>query len=384
MLRGHRLVAGLLVLIVIAAACGAWLLLRDGDTESAAPSTATVARETVEETVAASGTVVAAHSATHAFAVSGTVTAVDVAVGDAVSKGDPLAEVDSAFLTATRVAARSALDAARVALAETEDGGSDDVQLAADRAAVAAAEADLAAAEQAVDDSVLRADVAGRVVDVGLQVGDSVGNGQGATSASASQGSANTDSGAITVTSSQQFRVEATVASVDVERLAVGQQAEITVNGVEDVVYGTVDEVGLVAETNSSGAAVFPVVVAVTGQRSDLFGGTSAELTVTVKRTEGVLTVASRALQSGEDGATYVEVVTDEGTTRSAVEVGTVYGQTTAVVSGLEEGDVVDLPEPERREVGDGDDTPQRGGRGGLPGGGRPAGGFPGGGGGQR
>ena len=117
-------------------------------------------------------------------------------------------------------------------------------------------------------------------------------------------------------------------------------------SGIDETVYGTVSAVGLVAETDSSGAAAFPVTIEVTGERDDLYAGTSADIAVIVSQRADVLTVDSRALQT-DGGTTYVEKVTDSATgatERVTVETGETSGMVTAVTSGLAEGDVVQVP----------------------------------------
>lgn len=384
--KRHRLLLVLASLLLVAGCVGAWLLWRGDDPASAAPTTATVATETVKETVAASGTLAAASTEDLGFEVNGTVTEVRVDEGDRVRAGDAIAKVDDSSLKAARAAAASALEAAEVTLDEDIDNGVDDVQIAAAEAAVVAAEASLEQAKDDVDGAVLRSDTRGTVTSVGIEVGDVVGGGSAAagspeTGTAAGTGTtsdAASDSGTVTVTSSRRFVVEATVSSDDRDRLEEGQQAELTVSGVDDTVYGTVDSIGLVAETSSTGGAVFPVTIEVTGKQENLYAGTSADASIIVKQTEGVLTVSSRAL-STEDDKTYVEKVVDGATVRTEVEIGATYGMSTEVLSGLEEGDVVELPavESPRGGGGGGDDRP----RGGFPGGGRiPEGGFPGGG----
>lgn len=383
----RRIVLALAVLLLAAGGTGAWLLWRGDETAAVAPATATVTTETVKDTVAASGSVAAASSEDLGFEVRGTVTDVRVEEGDRVKKNAIIATMDATSLEATRSAAISALDAARAQLDEAVAGDAGEVQIAAAEAEVLSAEAALEQAEADVDGAVLRATMGGTVTAVDIKAGDVVTGGGPAAPATTSGASSVTEaeSGVITVTSSQQFVVEATVSSADLERLKTGQQAEITVTGVEDTVYGTVESIGLVAETSSSGGAVFPVTIEVTGNRDDLYAGTSADASIIVKQTEGVLTVASRALTT-EDGKTYVNKVVDGETVRTEVEVGQTYGTSTEVLAGLAGDDVVELPVVERpgsRDSGGGD-RPQLGpgGPGGFPGGGqRPPDGFPRGGG---
>lgn len=343
--RRRRLVLVLVALVLAAGGTGGWLLLRE-EPAAAKPTTTTVAKQTVKDTVAATGTVAAATSEDLAFEVSGVVAEVYVAGGDRVRAGDPVARVDAAALRAARSAAVSTLEAARAQLEEDTDADASDVQVAADQAAVVAAGASLDEADAAVRGAVLRATTRGTVTAVGIEVGDTTGT---------DGGTSDSGDGSITVTSSNRFVVDATVSSSDVERLEEGQQAEVAVTGVDETVYGTVESIGLVAETSSSGAAVFPVTIEVTGTRDDLYAGTSAEASVVVAQEEGVLTVASRAVQTYEDGTTYVDRVADGEPVRTEVEIGRVYGMVTEVLSGLDEGDVVEVPALDLPDGGGGD-----------------------------
>lgn len=340
----RRLVAGLALLVVLSAGVGAWLLLRDDSPAAAAPTTAIVSTQTLQQSVSASGTVAAARTDELGFDASGTVTHVYVEPGDKVRKGQRLAAIDDDVLQAELSAARSALSAARTARSEHVTADASDEQLAADDAAVLAAESSLAQAEDAAAGAVLRATAKGTVTDVGLAVGDTVGGASSPSGGGASDDSS--DSATITVVSSGRFVVDATVASGDVGRLKKGLQATLTVSGVSEPVYGTVSEVGLVAEADANGAAAFPVTIEVTDQRDDLFGGTSADVSIVVSSRPDVLTVDSRAVRTDGD-RTYVDKVTDAATgatTRTDVELGETSGLVTEVVSGLTAGDVVSVP----------------------------------------
>lgn len=349
-LRSRRVLFGLLALVVLAGAGGAWLLLRGDETAAAATTTATVSTETIQQTVTASGTLAAATTADLSFDVSGTVTAVYVEPGDTVREGQRLARVDDDVLAAELDAAESALDAAETSLSEHSSDGASDEQIAADEASVVAAESSLEQAQEALDGAVLRSTIAGSVTAVGIEVGDRAGSGSGSSggatavtgNASASSGS---DAGAsITVVTSGSFVLDATVASSDVDKIEKGLQAELTVSGVDETVYGTVSEVGLVAETDSTGAAAFPVTIKVTGTRDDLYAGSSADVAIIVSQRSDVLTVTSRALQTDGD-TTYVDRVGDDGTTeRVDVQTGETSGMVTEITSGLVEGDVVQVP----------------------------------------
>jgi macrolide-specific efflux system membrane fusion protein len=365
--RSRVLLVVPLVLLVAGASTGAWLLTRD-TSAAVTPTTATVTSGTMKETVAASGTVEPARTADLDFDGSGTVTHVYVAEGDHVTKGQALAAIDAAALKASRTAAAASLAAAYTQLDDDTTAAATDTQLAADNAAIVAARGALTDARDAVAAATLRSTIKGTVVSLDVAKGDVVGASNGAATGT-------TTTSAVTVVSTRKYTVEATVAAADVESLKQGLQAEITPTGATDMVYGTVSSVGLVAETNDSGAAVFPVTIEVTGTQKNLYAGTAADVSIIVKQVQGVLSVPSRALQTDGD-TTYVNKIVNGKSVKTTVKTGTTYGPSTEVTSGLKEGDTVEIPGFTRAPAGGTGEAPQ-----GIPGGGGgfPAGGLPGG-----
>lgn len=396
---GKRGWAILIALLVIVGSGGGWLLLHGDDAATATPLTAQASSGTVKQTVSATGTIEPARTADLDFAVAGTVTKVYVKAGDRVAEGQAIAAVDDSALIASRTAARASYDAALTQHATDVDADASDVQLAADQTAVLSAKAQLDAAIQDVRDAVLRSTIKGTVSSIDLAVGDVVsgsgsssggsGSGGAGVSSAASTGST-TSSTAVTVTSTNAFVVSATVSADDAATVKKGMQAQITLTGASAPIYGTVSSVGLVAQTSSSGAAAFPVEIAVTGAQRSVYAGTTATASITVKQTDDVLTVSSRAIRTdaADDNATYVMKMVGGKAVKTPVEVGTVYGSTTEITSGLADGDTVQIPGitiPSGSGSGSGGSGSGSGGSrtgndGGFPGGGLPAGGaFPGG-----
>jgi multidrug efflux pump subunit AcrA (membrane-fusion protein) len=83
---------------------------------------ATVVAGSVTQTIESSGVVTSSVKVTPSFASSGMVTSVDVAVGDAVSKGQRLAQLDTTSLQATVDSAKSTLATAQQRLQSDETG----------------------------------------------------------------------------------------------------------------------------------------------------------------------------------------------------------------------------------------------------------------------
>ena len=317
------------VVVVVAGGAAAWWLLRPAEA-STAPVTVAAAVGTQRQTVSASGTVEPAAQADLSFAVSGEVTQVLVKEGDQVTTGQALATVDDTLLQAQLTAARAALDAA-------EDKESSDDSASA-QAAVVSAESDVTAAQDAVDNATLKSTIDGTVATVGLKVGDRVSTG----SSGGGGGDDTSDSAQFTVVSTNTFVVDAKVSGADVEQVKQGMTAEITATGATEAVAGTVQTVGLVATADDSGAATFPVTIAVTGEQKDIYAGSSATVSIVVEERQNVLTVPAMALHTDGD-TTYVNKMVDGKAVRTDVKVGTTFGPQTEIVSGLKEGDEVEV-----------------------------------------
>jgi len=330
--RPSRRVLVLTGVVVVATAGGTTWWLTRPEPAAAQNATMTVTLETFKDTVSASGTIEPAKQADLSFAVSGTVTRVLVHAGQRVRKGDVLAVVDDDLLQSDVTAKESALDAAQTRLDDDEDADASETQLASDRAAVVNAETQLAEARDSLDSARLRSTITGTVAAVNISKGDTVAGAQGGQS----------DTAQFSVVSSQQYVVEAQVATTDISRVKKGLQVQITPTGGTEPVYGTVLTVGRVASAQSSGAATFPVTIDVTGRRKDVYAGSSATVEIIVKQVDDVLAVPTMALRQDGD-ETYVYKMVDGKRVKTAVETGATYGMQTEVTSGLAEGDVVEI-----------------------------------------
>lgn len=376
------------VLVIVIAAVGYWFL---GRADSAAPQTtvATVATGTFQQTVSGSGTIAPARQADLSFAVSGRVTSVKVEAGDTVSKGDVLARLDTVSLEAALASAKAQREAAATTVAN--DGSDTSTQRAANEASLASAQADVAQAQDDLDAAILRATFSGTVASVSVAVGDQAGSSSSSSSSSgggsapgaagASTAATTTSTAAVTIVKPSTFVVDVDVPAADITDVKKGLQAEITPADATEAIFGTVKDVGRVAETGTSGTATFPVTVSITGSQKDLYAGTTADVSIIIKQVADVLTVPSQALTT-TGGKTYVTVVDGSATKKTAVTVGETYGMSTEITKGLAAGDQVQIASLGRvRSGGSGQGGGEQQMEGGFPGGGMPGGGAPPGGG---
>jgi macrolide-specific efflux system membrane fusion protein len=398
-------------IVLVLAGVGGYLVASSGSTPASAQVTTTketVSTGTLRQTVAASGTLAPAVDDTLGFSSSGVVTSVAATVGQAVSKGQKLATIDSAALAAT-----VAQDNATVATDQAKVDDDTDVsaaQLTADQAALTAAENALSSAKTALTGATLTSPINGVVASVGLTVGEQVsGSGSSASGSSASgsggsgsggSGSGSSGSGSsgtgstassdssasdIEVISTNSWIVNATVDAASVALIKAGEEAQLAVTGVNGTVYGTISTIAVLPSSTEETAS-YPVVIAVTGSPSGLRDGEQVTASLIYKQLADVLLVPTLALHRASDGSEYVNKVINGKVETATVQVGASSGAQTQVTSGLSAGDVIEIQVVRPGAGTGGGSTTRTGtfgggtGRTGFGGGGTGGGGFGGGG----
>jgi len=401
-------------IVLALAGVGGYLVASSGSSPASAQvttTTETVSTGTLRQAVTASGTLAPAVDDTLGFSSSGVVTSVVATVGQAVSKGQKLATIDSASLAAT-----VAQDNATVATDQAKVDDDTDVsaaQLTADQAALTAAENALSSAKTALTGATLTSPINGVVASVGLTVGEQVsGSGSGSSgsgsSGSGSSGSGSSGSGSsggsgtgsaassdssasdIEVISTNSWIVNATVDATSVALIKAGEEAQLAVTGVNGTIYGTISTIAVLPSSTEETAS-YPVVIAVTGSPSGLRDGEQVTASLIYKQLADVLLVPTLALHRASDGSEYVNRVINGKVEQTTVQVGASSGAETQVTSGLSAGDVVQIQVARPAAGTGGGSTTRTGtfgggtgrsgfGEGGFGGGGTGGGGFGGGG----
>ena len=375
--RKRTIAAGAVVVVAAAAGVGTWLATSNS---SASPliitttSVQTVATGTITKTVASSGTVEPASQANLDFGASGQVTAVDVAVGQTVTAGQPLATIGNTSLAAALAEAQATLANDQALLSSDQSDGASAAQIASDEANIASTQTQVANAQTALSDATLTSTINGTVASVDLTVGQQVSGssslsassstGTGATSggssfsqtgssgglsssnassASSSSSTSSSSTAQVVVVSTGSYIVNATVNSTQVGELKVGDQATITISGSTTPVYGTVGSIGLLAST-TSGVSSFPVVIDVTGSPLGLYGGSSATVSIITEELQDVVVVPTTAI-SYSGNATTVTLDSDGKKVDRDIGIGAASGGDTQVTSGLSVGDKVFVTE---------------------------------------
>ncbi|MGW8779405.1 efflux RND transporter periplasmic adaptor subunit [Streptomyces sp. NPDC055796] len=389
--RRAALINSVLAVAVLAGAGGAYAAVAGGEDGPARGGARTVAvtKGTVLATVSGSGSLSSPSDAGVNFTTGGRLTEVGVTPGDKVAKGQLLGKVDATAATETLTQARAALTAAQANVTKAEAGqvgtassgdspssrgGSaptpaptvDAAQVAQARSQLTQAQNAVDAAQRALDGTTLKAPAAGTVASVSAKVGDTVsgtngnggtggGNGGGSGAGSSSGAASSTAlSGFVVLTNPSGMQVTANFSEADALRLKPGQPATVTLNAMSGKVLGaqvlSVSSLPTGSGSSSGGgnsgggsAVQYAAVLTVTSPTDDLRSGLSASLQVVVGEASGALSVPTAAV-SGTGANRTVTVVKADGTTvRTPVTVGLEGDGTDQILSGLTEGEQVQL-----------------------------------------
>jgi len=389
--RGAVLVNSALAVALLSGAALAYTTLDSGTSSAASKTqtrTASVTKGTVLATVSGSGTLASPSDAGQDFVTGGKLTAVKVSVGDTVKKGQVLATVDTTAAQQQVDAAESALTTAKASLTKAEAGetvtttstgtgtgtgsgrsGStptpqtttttkvDDAQVAQAQQQVDTARTNLTNAEAALAGTTLTASVDGTVASVSGKVGDTVSGGTSSSStstgskstgtgSSSASSSSSTLSGFVVLTNPTGMQVTASFSELDSLKLKKGEAATVTLNAQSDTkLNATVLSVSSlpISSGGTSTAVQYGATLQITGDTSKLRTGLSATISVITGEADNALSVPTAAL-AGTGSSRTATLVHDDGTTeRVSVTVGVEGDSTVQVVSGLKEGDKVEL-----------------------------------------
>ncbi|MEU0876998.1 HlyD family efflux transporter periplasmic adaptor subunit [Lentzea sp. NPDC005914] len=336
--RRSLLINGLLVVVLLGAGVAGYLVFfgSSGNAQPAAARTAAAANRDVSEVVTASGTVQSSFSAAASFGASGTVTEIDVKVGDAVTKGQTLAKLDSTQAQLQVDIAQGNLDAAYA------KGTGTTALLTAYRQAELA----LKQAQDTLASTTLTAPGDGTITSITGSVGQKVGSSNASSSSSTgstTSSTTTTQSGFVVVTDLKNLVLHANVSESDVSKLKGDQAATVTVNAMQaQPIQAKVAQVDL-TPTTSNNVVQYGVTLALTSPPDGLRPGQSASVEITVAGATNVLAVPAAAVQT-VNGASSVQVMENGAETRKTVEIGVRGDQYVEIKTGLTAGEEVVLP----------------------------------------
>lgn len=277
------------------------------------------------------------------------------------------------------------------------------VSVATAEANLRQAELSVESAEQEVSETTLRAPFAGTVASISGSVGETVSGAGSSGSSSPSGGSSeqstgglalggggsstgstqSTSSAFIVLTQLDRLKMEVSFSESDIGKVEVGQPATVSISSMEGTeLAGRVTKVDVLPSESSSGGVVeYPATILLAQRVKGQRAGMSASAEVVVEQVSDAVTVPNEAIASGPNKTVTVEA--DGKEAQRTVETGLVGDEATEILSGLEPGETLVLPEASvpagGMEGGGGGGLPDFGG-GGVPsfGGGGPPSGFPG------
>ena len=142
-----------------------------------------------------------------------------------------------------------------------------------------------------------------------------------------------------TVASNEDVVVEMSITKYDLEKMAEGQTAVVTLAGHE--YSGTVTSLSRIAEANAQGTPVVTAEIKIDNPDENIYLGLEATVSVNGQEAADVLVVPTECINSGQDGS-FCYVVQEDGTlVRKNVETGLSADDYTEIKSGLEFGDRV-------------------------------------------
>ena len=236
-----------------------------------------------------------------------------------------------------------------------------------------------------LDDYTIKAPIDGTVVSKKKKAGDKIESGGGASAASAASAASSSSSSNVlaVIYDMSSLCFELSVDELDVKKVEVGQEVEITADAVEGKTYtGIVENVSVNGTVGTNGVTTYPAKVRIQDADDKLLPGMNIDAVITVEKAENVIAVPLRAVNRGN--TVYVKGNKSDDTDKAPegfktvqVETGISDDNYIEIKSGISENDTVYVTPIS------GDTNQLMPGMGGMPGQGGPGGGGPGGGGGM-
>lgn len=219
------------------------------------------------------------------------------------------------------------------------------------RPASCSAKVGVAQARTTLAQATLRAPEAGRVAAVNGTVGQSsssssssaASSSSSSSSSSSNSSSSSSSSGFVTLVSAKTLEVTADVAEADINDVKVGQSVTVTLSANDKELKGTVAEVADTS-TVTNNVVEYAVTVRLDKSKGVKLGAT-AQLVITTGEKQSVLRVSSSALTTVGNITTATVRTSDGSTVTRQVTTGLKGDTYTEVLSGLQAGDVVVLPQ---------------------------------------
>jgi membrane fusion protein, multidrug efflux system len=311
----------------------AWLELLPSDVTQLAP-------HDLRQTLALSGSLKAVSQAVVKARVAGEVREVLVREGEAVTAGQVLVRMDASEYQARLEQARGALQAARAQLdiaTKTRDNNralldknfisknafdNAESQYAIAAANLASAKGALDVAQKSLQDTVIRAPLAGLVSSRTIEPGEKV----------------SPDNPLLEVVDLRQMELEAAVPALDIASIALGQEVQVKVEGLPEALTGTVARIN---PSTQPGSRSIMAYIRIANQRQILRVGMFGEAQLTLARKSGVLSIPQAAVRT-DAGQPTVYVIENGKLRQQPVALGMrgedQRGAAVEIVTGLADG----------------------------------------------
>jgi RND family efflux transporter MFP subunit len=296
----------------------------------------------------AAGTIRPVHETTVGARLLARVVEVNLKAGQAVDAEDVLVRLDDVDLQARRRQAEAVLHAAQAARAQAQADANRSANLIKSKAisrqeyeqsdtALKSAEAEIRRALESIHEiqatlewATIRSPIRGIVIDKRVSVGDTVKPGQVL----------------VTLIDPRQMQLVASVRESLALRLQVGQAIQVQIESFNTRRLGTISEIVPEAESSSRAFQVKVTGPCPEGVYSGMFGRILIPLDE-----EQVLVIPRQAVRSVGQ-LDLVHVVAPGAVSRRAVRLGRIIGEDVEVLSGLREGEQVQVPASSRATRG--------------------------------
>lgn len=138
--------------------------------------------------------------------------------------------------------------------------------------------------------------------------------------------------------STEDVKVSISVSKYDLEKIKVGQKAEVAIGGF--TYEGEVEKIDKMATKNNSGAAVVNTDIRINNPDENIFLGVEAKVTISTSKSEGALLVPYSAVNSDMEG-NFVYAVENGTVVKKPVQTGISSDTDIEITEGLSENDQI-------------------------------------------
>lgn len=330
------------ILVVAGAAQLGYTWYQNKNKPAVSVRTAVVERGELISYVAATGTIKPVNSVDISSKITGLIRQVGVNENEQVTAGQVLAVLDDTHLRALVMQAQSRLNNASANLARLERlGASGAIALQQLDAARMDYEVARAASDDAVaqlEDTIIKAPIAGTVIGKPVPAGQTVAPG------------ISTPMVLMTIADMSKMQIETQVDESDIGKVAEGQQVTFTVDAYSGRIFtGTVSNISQKANIQQN-VVYYPVIIDV-DTAEGLKPTMTARVTIHAGEVKNALLVPLTVIKENK-GARYVQVLKDGQPLNVTVTTGLMGDDKVEVLTGLKDGDQLILPQVKAGQSG--------------------------------